>query len=312
MGIFNNHLKKNHFLCCFLSPLKPSHQIIFFLPLLKILSFSFNKQVLLKNTKYELLKNLRKGDVLNNGDVIQCVVRSDCFDGKAKLVKITNEKFVNTESANNKLNIEGFEELYITPWHPIKSINGVWAFPNDIGTVEEMKCDAVYSFLVLKSHTGTVNSSNTVNDLSRYGSRVIKDSMMTDTITKNNEKEDNIYSSAIRINGIDCAALAHCIAGVSVISHPFYGTLSVERELRKCRGWVMGFIHFRPGPSPFLRECGSSAVRTEHTCLLNSTLDSDDDVLHVLEEQYGTESLGCVLKDARTGLAKGFVLTLEV
>ena len=258
---------------------------------------------------------------MNNGDVIQCVVRSDCLHGTAKLVKITNEKFINNEIMNNKPNIEGFEELYITPWHPIKSINGVWAFPNDIGTVEEMKCDAVYSFLVLKSHTGTVNSSNTVNDnvrsLSCYGSQGIKDSMMTDTITKN-EKEENIYSSAIRINSIDCAALAHGIAGVSVISHPFYGTLNVERELRKCKGWEMGFINFRPGPSPFLRECGSSAVRTEHTCSLNSTLDSDDDVLeeavvpYVFEEQYGTESLGCVLKDASTGLAKGFVLTLEV
>ena len=283
--------------------------------------------MLLKNEKYELLKNLKKGDILNNGDVIKCVVRSDCFNGKAKLVKISNEKFKNTENVNNKPNIEGLKELYITPWHPIKSINGVWAFPNDIGTVEEIKCDAVYSFLVLKSHTGTVNSSNTVNDnvrsLSRYGSHDIMDSIMSDTITMKNEKEENIYSSAIRINDIDCAALAHGIAGISVISHPFYGTLSVERELRKCKGWEMGFIHFRPGPSPFLRECGSSDVPTEHTCSLNSTLDSDDDVLeemhdsvpvapYVLEEQYGTESLGCVLKDARTGLAKGFVLTLEV
>jgi hypothetical protein len=288
---------------------------------------SFNKQVLLKNKKYELLKNLKKGDILNNGDVIQCVVRSDCLHGKAKLVKITDEKFINNENVTDKPNIEGFEELYITPWHPIKSINGVWAFPNDIGTVEEMECDAVYSFLVLKSHTGTVNSSNTANDnvrsLSRYGSHGIKDSMMTDTITVKNEKEEHSYSSAVRINGIDCAALAHGIAGVSVISHPFYGTLNVERELRKCKGWEMGLVHFRPGPSPFLRECGRSPVRTEHTCSRNSTHDSDDDVLeemhdsmpvapYVLEEQYGTESLGCVLKDARTGLAKGFVLTLEV
>ena len=276
--------------------------------------------MLLKNKKYELLKNLKKGDFLNNGDVIQCVVRSDCLHGKAKLVKITNEKFINNENMSNKPNIEGFGALYITPWHPIKSTNGVWSFPSDIGTIKEMKCDAVYSFLVLKSHTGTVNSSNTVNDyvrsLSRCSGQDTKDSMMTNTVTMKNEREGNIYSSAIRINGIDCAALAHGIAGVSVISHPFYGTLNVERELRKCKGWEMGFVHFRPGPSPF-------SVRTEHTCSLNSTVDSVDDVLelmidsisvapYALEEQYSTESSGCVLKDARTGLAKGFVLTLEV
>lgn len=284
--------------------------------------------MLLKNNKYELLKNLKKGDILNNGDVIQCVVRSDCSHGKAKLVKITDDKFINNESMNNKPDIGGFGALYITPWHPIKSINGVWAFPNDIGTIEEIKCDAVYSFLVLKSHTETANSMNMVNDnvksLSRYGSHGMKDSMMIDAITMKNVKEDdNVYSPAIRINGIDCAALAHGIAGMSVISHLFYGTLNVERELRKCKGWERGFVHFRRGPSPFLSECGSSAVRTEHTCSVNSTINSDDDVLdemddsmsvvpYVLEEQYGAESLGCVLKDARTGLAKGFVLALEV
>lgn len=284
--------------------------------------------MLLKNNKYELLKNLKRGDILNNGDVIQCVVRSDCLHGKAKLVKLTDEKFMNNENMPNKRNIERFGALYITPWHPIKSNNGVWAFPNDIGTIEEMECNAVYSFLVLKSHTETVNLMNTVKvdvkSLHRYGSHGMKDSMMIDAIAMKNEEEDgHIYSSAIRINGIDCAALAHGIAGMSVISHPFYGTLNVERELRKCKGWERGFVHFRPGPSLFLRECGSSAVRTKHTCSLNSTVNSDDDVLdemddsmsvvpYVLEEQYGAESLGCVLKDARTGLAKGFVLTLEV
>ena len=34
------------------------------------------------NKKYELLKNLKRGDILINGDVIQCVVRSDCIYGK--------------------------------------------------------------------------------------------------------------------------------------------------------------------------------------------------------------------------------------
>lgn len=258
-----------------------------------------------------------------NGDVIECVVRSDCVHGTAKLVKVTDKYFINFENTENSVNIEGFRDLYITPWHPIKSINGDWAFPNDIGMAEEMKCDAVYSFLVLKSHAGTVNSNNSCHIKS--GSHDINGDMMIVTDILKNEKEKNIYSSTVRINGIECAALAHGIAGKKVISHPFYGTSKVEKELRKCRGWNVGLVHFRtaPSPSPFFIEIGNSAVQLESTCSINNQFDFDADMLqlsndrvsdapYVLAQQYGTECSGCVSKDARTGLANGFVLTLEV
>ena len=87
----------------------------------------------------------------------------------------------------------------------------------------------------------------------------------------------------------------------------------------------MGLVHFRtdPSPSPFLIEIGNSAVQLESTCSINNQYDFDADMLqlsnyctsdvpYVLDHQYGTECSGCVLKDARTGLANGFVLTLEV
>merc|ERR1712224_589373 len=37
--------------------------------------------------------------------------------------------------------------LAVTPWHPIL-VGGLWTFPNDIGEVEEVPCDAVYCFLL--------------------------------------------------------------------------------------------------------------------------------------------------------------------
>ena len=273
----------------------------------------------MQNKKYELLKNLRKGDTLNNGDVIHCVIRSDCLLGKAKLVKVTDRNFMNySENTANIPKIEGFKALYITPWHPIKSIDGAWVFPGDISVAEEMKCDAVYSFLVRNSHTRTAKSSYNVNLTSSShnlcGSHGINDK---------NEHEENPYASSIRINGIDCAALAHGIAGKSVISHPFYGTLNVERELRKCRGWKDGFVHFGAGPSPFLEEYGNNTVQNESTCSVNNQFDANPDTPmqrtdgifvapNVLDQKYGTQGMGCVQKDARTGLANGFVLTLEV
>lgn len=275
------------------------------------------------NKKYELLKNLKRGDILINGDVIQCVVRSDCIYGKAKLVKIIDKNFINAEKAENNAKIEGFRDLFITPWHPIKSITGVWAFPNDIRIAEEMKCDAVYSFLVLKSHAGTLTSNDSCHINS--GSHGVNGDMIIVRDVLTNEKEESIYASTIRINGIECAALAHGIPGKEVISHPFYGTLKVEKELRKCRGWNVGLVHFRtaPSPSPFLFEIGNSAVQLESTCSINNQFDFDGDMLrlsndrtsdapYVLDQQYGKECSGCVLKDARTGLANGFVLTLEV
>ena len=94
---------------------------------------------------------------------------------------------------------------------------------------------------------------------------------------------------------------------------------------RKCRGWNVGLVHFRtaPSPSPFLIEIGHSAVQLESTCSINNQFDFDADMLqfsddcisdapYVLDHQYGKECSGCVLKDARTGMANGFVLTLEV
>jgi hypothetical protein len=76
---------------------------------------------------------LKRGDQLELGDIVECIVLSPCPIGKVPLVRIG--------------------ELLITPWHPIK-IGQEWHFPADLNPIEDMACEGVIS-LVMR-HRGTV------------------------------------------------------------------------------------------------------------------------------------------------------------
>jgi len=85
--------------------------------------------------------DVSKGDALmgTNGkcSTVVCVVRTVCRNGKAYLVQMNGG-------------------LRVTPYHPIR-MGGKFLFPCTVGTVQEMDCAAVYSFVLDSQHTATIN-----------------------------------------------------------------------------------------------------------------------------------------------------------
>ena len=229
------------------------------------------------------------GDILSNGDVLKCIVKSDCKNNIARLIRIKKlrpQGFtpVSIPQGFTPVSIpQGFEDLLITPWHPVK-IGGHWQYPaeREGAQIEEINCEAVYSLLVTKDENENENERNNkiyCSDSGTFYSPINcydnKDNDSNVDINVNNNSNNNYnnnnddnnnnsynndskydndnnkvngikhpYSSIIVINGIKCATLAHGILNQNVISHPFFGTLKVEKELRQCKGWSRGFIHF--------------------------------------------------------------------
>jgi hypothetical protein len=91
------------------------------------------------------VKDIKKDDIImtSNGDStkVQCVVKTNCRDNKAKLV-----------------NLNG---LLITPWHPVR-VENEWHFPSDLGTSIVRYCPAVYSFVLESEHIMIINGTECV------------------------------------------------------------------------------------------------------------------------------------------------------
>jgi len=61
---------------------------------------------------------------------VRCVVRTDCVDGREKMVSLNDGK------------------LLITPWHPVWVDGGSWAFPASLAPLLDVPCAAVYNVLL--------------------------------------------------------------------------------------------------------------------------------------------------------------------
>ncbi|KAJ3041140.1 hypothetical protein HDV00_009855 [Rhizophlyctis rosea] len=84
---------------------------------------------------------VKKGDRLEGGGEVVCVLVTKCVGGRAAMVSLGG--------ADNG--------LLITPWHPVKwGDDSAWTFPADIADAEEVEIDAVYSFLLSEGHTMVV------------------------------------------------------------------------------------------------------------------------------------------------------------
>ena len=95
-----------------------------------------------KNNKQ--ISDLVKGDVLEDGSIIKCILRTTCSQKESQLVHFSGG-------------------LILTPYHPIL-YNNTWRFPINVGVLENTICDAVYSFLVCKPD-GSYANSITVNGI---------------------------------------------------------------------------------------------------------------------------------------------------
>ena len=98
--------------------------------------------VTLKSGEIKTLLQLNRGDILDNGGVVLCKVRTLCPQSRAELVQVPGG-------------------LLITPWHPMKKGTS-WAFPCDLYPIVEMDCASVYS-IVLDQEVGRRHDALVVN-----------------------------------------------------------------------------------------------------------------------------------------------------
>eukprot|EP00834_Sanchytrium_tribonematis_P006922 NODE_561_length_6036_cov_1.205491.p2 type:complete len:601 gc:universal NODE_561_length_6036_cov_1.205491:1959-157(-) len=84
---------------------------------------------------YKLVRDCQKGDYLQNGAMIQCVLKTN-IHAKIPMVSING--------------------LWITPYHPIL-VDHQWKYPIYLQQSEMVYCDYIYSFVLDKVHTMEIN-----------------------------------------------------------------------------------------------------------------------------------------------------------
>lgn len=291
-------------------------------PILHHTCASFPSQVKLLNGHTRLVQQLKKGDILPCGGVVRCVVRTDCLNGKASLVKLTSLESTGPGSV--------LDSLYVTAWHPVE-IGGQWVFPGTVRVPVIVECEAVYSFLVSRSNTNAAGGRNNVCDEEREGERRGQREGENSHVGSDKQEE---FSSSITVNGIKCVTLAHGIKGSEVLSHPFYGTVEVVNALKKCRGWKAGLVRFGAAATSSQQrhthpteevQCDNIAGRIENGRKTNISRSEDIQILSSNHPdtqpsldgypvEYGRDGtvLDFVVRDSHTGLVNGFMLSSEM
>ena len=99
--------------------------------------FHGDSQVAMEDGSSKACAAVRQGDRVACGGVgngissarVKCVIKTLCRDGKTDLVQLPGG-------------------LLVTPYHPVQSAEGKWAFPADLGKASTMPCEAVYNFIL--------------------------------------------------------------------------------------------------------------------------------------------------------------------
>ena len=274
----------------------------------------------LANGTHRLVKELKMGDNLPGGKTILCAVKTDCLNQRAKLIKIKSKNIIE----NNPVPVpalvpqgltpvpQGSEDLIITPWHPIR-INDSWQFPSCVegAVMEEIECESVFSFLVIEcesksdcveSSVHTIGNNDDNNNMMRLQER---NTNTTQNNTQNMQVNKMMYSSSMIINNIECITLAHNILDDNIASHPFFGTMKVVEELKKCKGWERGLIHFRSDYINHSNVDGSG-------CVNDQMRNIDEENNSKKQNKNKNSTYGCVVRDPHTGLITGFNSQMEL
>jgi hypothetical protein len=90
-----------------------------------------------------LVKEVKKGDVVKGGATVVCVVRTEPV---------------------RKVDMTRVGDLLVTAWHPMRGDAGQWVFPCEVEGAETVAglCDAVYNFVLDRTHEVTVGGRNLV------------------------------------------------------------------------------------------------------------------------------------------------------
>ena len=171
-------------------------------------------RLLLEGGATKAAREVTAGDITADGGIVRCAVKTVIADGHCELVRLPSG-------------------LLLTLWHPVK-VGGEWCFPAEIGVVDDVPCDAVFSYVVEKAPT-------TVSGDVAWP-----------------------YQSEIVVDGTISATLAHGILGQDKISHPFFGTAAIVDALSQCEGWASGLVTFQSNAAHqtgfLLRESATSLV----------------------------------------------------
>jgi Mg-chelatase subunit ChlD len=103
--------------------------------------WSGDAQVALAGGAFKKTRDLAKGDELKSGGKVLCVVEQAC-EGEAEAVKLG--------------------DAWWTPWHPVKSAQGVWVFATDERPITKTRIDAWFNLVVSGSPFVEVGGIETV------------------------------------------------------------------------------------------------------------------------------------------------------
>jgi hypothetical protein len=179
--------------------------------------FSGDCVVSLANGKTKYVKECVRGDILDNGSVIRCVVRRR-VGREVKMVRFPLG-------------------LLITPWHPVRPSKSLpWMFPCLwLNKVEKVYMEDFYDF-VLEAQSGPSSSDKGHYVLEskalQPGSSSSDDELVLDG--------ENHWAT---INGLQVITLGHGVKDDPVASHEFYGTQKIIDDLKLMGpGWDDGYI----------------------------------------------------------------------
>jgi hypothetical protein len=90
-----------------------------------------------------LVKEVKKGDVVKGGATVICVVSTE---------------------PSREVDMTRVGDLLVTAWHPMRGDTGQWVFPCEVEGAETVagSCDAVYNFVLDRTHEVTVGGRNLV------------------------------------------------------------------------------------------------------------------------------------------------------
>ena len=97
--------------------------------------FSGNGKVKLMNNKFKTIKNLSKGDVLENGAEVQCLI----------IIKV-----------NKKVPVIELNDVYYTLKHPVKH-NGKWTNPITLKSPKSVFIDNWYNLVLKNGNSVKIN-----------------------------------------------------------------------------------------------------------------------------------------------------------
>jgi len=172
---------------------------------------------MMANGELRAAQSIRQGDLVRTlGDkqvaTVRCVVKALCQDGVSELVQLPGG-------------------LKLTPYHPVLlPTPGTklhkWQFPIDLGPVREVRCPAVFNFVLSHGHALVINGLPCVT----LGHGFTQDCWPPATPTQASVEPASSPSSSS-----------------GVVAHQYFGTEAVVKDLQQMRGWPSGLVQFAPG-----------------------------------------------------------------